>query len=352
MKSLVLFMMFLFSSPQLLGQTFKKVLQIPTDSINIPLYIDGMKPTKDGGFLLAGTQRTRVGNPAGVYIVKVSSHNHIQWSKSFSKPEKDGSNNLAYRDIAVQTSGDILILSQKKEIIKNRTHSINLVTKITSKGRVVWTKKIEGGKQTELTKVLSLPNDSFALFGTIEYLSPIHALHDQGCLVTCKQDGKIQWAKIYGSYKSANNGKSIGTSIYSTSSDNFIFTILTKLYGPTGVIGENLFIVKTDKIGNIEWKKEAVNSYGQKLTKGINPKEWLLIDTLKHKLISFQEDSTINFGRKFQNIDNVLVNTTYQTNKPSRLFLSFKTTLPNNHKKKHIAFLELDYQYHYSLRGN
>lgn len=204
--------------------------------------------TSDGGFVVSGTS-----------LVKLSSGGNIIWNKSF---------NSSGNSIVENNEGNLIILGYSSE----NTYTIQL-TKTDSSGNEIWKKTFGAGKG----KSIKPTNDGGYILG-IESNSGNNAM----TMIKVNSDGDQEWSNSHAS----QYGQSYLSDIEQTSDGGYI------LGGYVTTSRDNdMFFVKTDSNGNLEWNK----TIGAPLD-GENDQLWSIIETSDQNYILLGETNGYGYG--------------------------------------------------------
>ncbi|WPO81965.1 T9SS type A sorting domain-containing protein [Chryseobacterium sp. JJR-5R] len=247
--------------------------------------IHDMKITSDGGYVFAGkTYSLYIGNifmnhhgnttRADFWILKTDSSGNIQWTKSFGGSEHD----IAYSVQQTPDGGFILAGTSESNNGDVTDHkgfsgsSDSWVLKLDSSGNVQW-KKSFGGVLSDYTSAVILTADGNYLIAGSSYsndgdLSGHHGSlsYTDGWLMKIDTNGNVLWSRSYGGGShdmikdvkhTSDGGYIIAADSYSNDGDI-----------PSGHHGDiytsDIWIVKTDINGNIQWQKSVGGSNNEK----------------------------------------------------------------------------------------
>ena len=249
----------------------------------------GVVNTSDGGYVISGYTSTFTGD-YDLYLMKVNVLGSVEWSK-------------VYRSYGYDDK-----LQEIKEIPTGGYYSVgyieggygatdHAILKVDATGNVVWAKNF-GGYQSDVLRGVSLTNDGGIIVSGFNASFGAGAKDVQA--IKFSGNGNVEWAKTYGSFyeefnatiivlsdgnyliagdtdisgsydirplliKTDPSGNIIWAKVYpgyvedwarfavETSDGGFIISGDTKSYGLGGT--QDIYLIKTDSIGNVEWAK-------------------------------------------------------------------------------------------------
>ena len=221
---------------------------------------NGIIQTSDGGFVFIGTTDSDDGQlennhgSSDYWIVKITSMGNIEWQKCYG-----GSGTDEAYSVVETINGDYIIIgksgSEDGNISINKGKDDVWIIKLDSIGKMLWQKSIGGEYDDEASSIQNTLDTGFIIAG--------FSASDDGD-VNCPSDtyvdawivkmnnlGEIQWSKCIGGY----NGDD-AKCIQQTSDEGFVFTGRTvKNKNYDGFPNFDVFVVKIDKNGFIEWEK-------------------------------------------------------------------------------------------------
>ena len=218
--------------------------------------------TSDGGYAAIGYTST-YGNGTGnqssnVWLVKMSSNGTEQWNRTYGGTGQD----VGY-SIVQESDGGYAIAGYTTSYgygngSSNGTGNEALkmwLIRTDVNGNEMWNKTFGNGDQDGALDLAQTNDGGFILVG-FSYL--VNKTGWDMYLVKTDASGDLEWSKLYGGAK-----KDAGQYIEQTSDGGYIITGYTESYGLIhgdiyGDGSENLWLFKTDANGNEEWN----NTYG------------------------------------------------------------------------------------------
>lgn len=194
-------------------------------------------PTKDGGYIITGFTDTLGIGLYDVYLIKTDRNGNLEWQKVFGGPYRD------YGYSVAQTSDGGYIIVGHTDPSGNQFYDIYLI-KTDENGNLEWEKRFGGSgyeyghsvKQTlEGGYIIVGSTSSFGTGGYDVYL------------IKTDENGNLEWQKTFGGFSDDE-----GYSVYPTLDSGYIITGYTQSFGAGSY---DLYLIKTDKNGNLEWQK-------------------------------------------------------------------------------------------------
>ncbi|RKZ32868.1 hypothetical protein DRQ33_05115 [bacterium] len=198
-------------------------------------------PTSDGGYAIAGgTNSFGVGSydMLLVKLVPTDSVDAIEWSKAIGGVSDE------YARSIVQTSDGGYVVAG---VTKSFGAGIEdfFILKLTSSGSVVWSRTIGGTNYDEGYSVVQTSDGGYIIAGLTKSFG---VGNDDLFIVKLNQIGSVEWSKTLGEVSFSWGSYSI----IQTSDDGYAITGLTNSLGA----GDwDLFLVKLDSTGIVEWSK-------------------------------------------------------------------------------------------------
>jgi hypothetical protein len=224
--------------------------------------------TNDGGYIVVGSSRSIDGDLTenhgsfDYWVIKLSSVGSIQWQKSLGGSAYD-----VAQSIIQSTDGGFVIVgysaSNDGNVIGNHGSSDIWVVKLSNLGIMQWQKCL-GGTGSELGYSIQQSNDGgYVIAGsTASNDGDITGYHGAGAwgtgdswVVKLNGSGLLQWQKTFG-----GSDDEIGHSIQQTSDGGYIVLGSTgsndgDVFGYSGGVGWDFWIVKMNNSGTIQWQK-------------------------------------------------------------------------------------------------
>jgi hypothetical protein len=199
-----------------------------------------VRQTSDGGYIL-------VGRTAGdVLLIKTDAKGNIQWAKAY------GGTNVVDARFFQQTSDGGYIVAGYTNSFGAGELDIFLI-KTDAKGNVQWAKTYGG---TNFDNAYSVQQTSDGGYIVVGYTASFGTGESDIFLIKTDAKGNIQWAKTYG-----GKDDDFASSVQQTADGGYIVVGETNSFG-TGE--RDIFLIKTDAKGNIQWAK----TYGGKGSEG------------------------------------------------------------------------------------
>jgi hypothetical protein len=193
--------------------------------------------TSDGGYAIAGYTFSFGAGGEDVYVVKLDANGKLQWTKTIGGPGDE----IGFSLIQTSDGG---------YAIAGGTYSFGAgeadvyVVKLDANGNLQWTKTIGGKNDDAGLSLIQTSDGSYAIAGsTLSFGAGQLDVY----VVKLDASGNLQWTKTIG-------GKDwdAGLSLIQTSDGGYAIAGATKSFG-TG--GEDVYVVKLDAHGNLQWTK-------------------------------------------------------------------------------------------------
>jgi len=202
--------------------------------------------TSDGGYVLSGITNSSGSGNSDFWLVKTDATGNMQWNKTYGGTGVDGA------QYANQAGDGGYAIAGYTASFGAGGFDFWLV-KTDTLGNMLWNKTY-GGTGTDRANAMIQTNDGgYALFGP----TTSFAIGGQdGWLVKTDLNGNIQWNKTYG-----GTGNEYAIYLIQTSDGGYSLCGGTTSFGAGNV---DVWLVKTDSLGNMLWNKTyggSLNEY-------------------------------------------------------------------------------------------
>jgi len=193
--------------------------------------------TSDGGYAITGFTSSFGAGKDDVYVVKLDANGNLQWTKTIGEKERDRGNSL------IQTSdGGYAIAGLTQSFRAGETDVY--VVKLDANGNLQWTKTIGGLGYDGGASLIQTSDGGYAITGVT---SSFGAGEGDVYVVKLDANGNLQWTKTIG-----GPGEEAGFSLIQTSDGGYAVAGSTTSFG---VGGADVYVVKLDANGNLQWTK-------------------------------------------------------------------------------------------------
>jgi hypothetical protein len=191
--------------------------------------------TSDNGFAIVGISYVSCCVPPDIYLIKTDSDGNEEWTKIFGGYDEDKGYSV------LQTSdGGYIIAGYTFEMGLGRDVYI---IKTDGNGNTIWTMTY-GGADWDVAHALEVTSDGYILTGyTYSYGSGDADLY----ILKIDFNGNLLWSKTFG-----GTADDYGYSVRQTSDGGYIVTGYTRSFGEGGT---DVYLVKLDSNGNMEWTR-------------------------------------------------------------------------------------------------
>jgi hypothetical protein len=200
-------------------------------------YASSVQQTSDGGYIVTGRTASFGAGDNDAFLVKTDASGNIQWAKTYGGASNDGA-------FSVQQTSD------GGYIMAGYTHSFSAggwdasLIKTDASGNIQWAKTY-GGSSDELPYSVQQTSDGGYIVAG--WTLSFGAGNFDFFLIKTDANGNVQWAKTYGGW---NND--LAFSVQQTSDGGYIVAGETWSFG-AGLY--DIFLIKTDANGNVQWAK-------------------------------------------------------------------------------------------------
>jgi hypothetical protein len=225
-----------------------------------------IQQTRDGGFIAAGHTQSNSGQVHGnhgdfdFWVIKINKTGTLEWQKCLG-----GIIDETAFSVQQTTDGGYIVAGEANsnggQVTGNHGLSDFWIVKLDSTGNLIWEKSLGGSKDDFSTSIKQTKDGGYIVAGGTNSNDGDIA-HHQGSTLTAdywlvKLDatGNKQWEKNYG----GNNGD-IAMSVIQTKDGGYALAgNTTSTNGDVTNVHDTIYgdawIIKTDKLGNIQWQK-------------------------------------------------------------------------------------------------
>jgi hypothetical protein len=202
-----------------------------------------VQQTSDGGYILAGYTSSFGAGGDDIFLIKTDANGNVQWAKTYGGTGWDEASSVQ------QTSDGGYILAGYTSSFGAGGDDIFLI-KTDANGNLQWAKTYGGTSEDWAHSVQQTSDGGYIVAGTTWSFG---AGYYDIFLIKTDANGNIIWAKTYG-------GTSLDEaySVQQTSDGGYIVAGRTWSFG----VGGDIFLIKTDANGNIQWAKTYGGIYG------------------------------------------------------------------------------------------
>jgi hypothetical protein len=204
-----------------------------------------VQQTNDGGYILAGQQFSFGPGDGKAWLIKTDTLGNLTWQKSFGdsyvssassvQQTKDGGYIVTGYRASTPSSGEGL-------------YDVYLI-KTDSSGNLQWQKEIGGYKDEWGISIQQTKDGGFIVTGYTESFGNWVDVY----LVKTDSLGNSEWQNNFG-----GNHIDAGLSVQQTQDLEFIISGSTQSYGNGGT---DVYLIKTDSLGNFKWQKTFGDSW-------------------------------------------------------------------------------------------
>jgi len=223
---------------------------------------DAVISTSEGGYLVAGTTQSQNGNVTGfhggvtdAWVIKISPIGNLEWQKCYG-----GTGNESFRDIIIPAEGGFILVgstsSTDGDVIGNHGSIDFWMVKIGNSGLLEWQKCFGGSQMESAYEIHKINQNGFIIVGSTESnngdVNGGHGNYD-AWIIKLDNNSNFLWKTCFG-------GSQIdyGTSLKHTLDGGFIVSGISNSTDGNLTLnngGMDVWVLKLDSVGNLEWQK-------------------------------------------------------------------------------------------------
>lgn len=202
---------------------------------------DCVRPTSDGGFIVAGSTWS-FGTAKEIWVLKLYGTGAIQWQKTYGGTDGE-------EDALVEQTSD------GGYIVAARTWSFGAgyvdiwFLKLDANGNVVWERTYGGDNWDEVDTIRQTSDNGYIIAGYTVSFGP-GSSDRNAWLIKLDKNGFLSWQKTYGGH--TNYESSSAHSLDLTNDGNFIVAGNTEAFGAGW---SDIWVLKLNPLGQILWEK-------------------------------------------------------------------------------------------------
>jgi hypothetical protein len=200
-------------------------------------FATSVQQTSDGGYIVAGWTSSFGAGLDDIFLIKTDASGNIIWAKTYGGTGED----VAYS--VQQTSDGGYIVAGYTFSFGAGGYDIFLI-KTDASGNIIWAKTYGGTGEDVAYSVQQTSDGGYIVAG---YTFSFGAGGYDIFLIKTDASGNIIWAKTYG-----GTGEDVAYSVQQTSDGGYIVASETRSFGAGW---KDIFLIKTDAFGNIQWAK-------------------------------------------------------------------------------------------------
>jgi hypothetical protein len=217
------------------GSTFAKTIGGSLTDIAFSV----VQSSDEGYVVVGGTQSFGAGG-WDIYVVKIDGSGNVQWTKTIGGSDID-------------LAASIIQSSDGGYVVAGLTQSFGAggfdiyVVKLDSSGNVQWTKTIGGSSYEWANSIIQSSDGGYVIAGYTE------SFGEGGDMYVLKLDsvGNVQWTKTIG-----GGNDDVAISIIQSSDGGYVVAGYTESFKYSqGAGGYDMYVVKLDSSGNVQWTK-------------------------------------------------------------------------------------------------
>lgn len=150
-----------------------------------PDRINALRPTFDGGVIMAGSTTDERSGATDAWIVKLDAAFDVQWFRTFGEPAED-----AAEDIAVTPNGDYLAVGKRSQ---PGSQSVGWAVQVDALGSVLWENTYALGNTTRLDRVITVNGTRSIAAASVSNSEGVGRV--ETALLAFNERGELEWQR-------------------------------------------------------------------------------------------------------------------------------------------------------------
>jgi len=202
-----------------------------------------IQQTSDGGYIVAGTTDSFGSGKKDFWIVKLDSNGNVEWQKAYG-----GGGDDWLHAIQQTSDGGYIVAGTTYSFLEGWWDPCNgWILKLDANGNIEWQKVLMIGGEQQIYDIRQTSDGGYIAVGvTWDAYGP--GSYWDLWVVKLDSDGHIQWQRAYGGGE-WDGGK---PAVQQTSDGGYIVAGETWSFGSAKI---NLWVLKLDSDGDVEWQK-------------------------------------------------------------------------------------------------
>ncbi len=219
-------------------------------------YAYDIHKASSGGYFIGAVSNSLVNPVTNSYVVRINNTGDTLWTAIYAA-SSDSSDAQYINDICPTTDGGCIAVGGKS--VSGNTNVGGNIVRFDANGNVLWSKYCSYGEDPY--PVIQSADGNFIVGG---YVTGIGAGGEDACLMKLNSNGDTLWSKTYG-----GSGDDWFYHIVQTNDGGYLATGFTTSFGQGN---RDVYVVKTDANGNLQWSKaygtsNYENAFGHSLEK-------------------------------------------------------------------------------------
>ncbi len=203
-----------------------------------------VQQTSDGGYIIAGDTVSYGAGGWDIYLVKTDSVGEMQWQETFGSWLDDiGLGSAEFGNSVQQTTDGGYVVAGSTQAVGEFPRGNFFLVKTNPAGNMLWRKTFGGSGNDRAYSVQQTSDGGYVVAG---YTESYGAGSYDVYLIKTDSAGNMQWQKTFG-----ESGDDRAYSVQQTSDGGYVVAGSINM----GTTNSDVYLIKTDSIGNIQWQK-------------------------------------------------------------------------------------------------
>gem|GEM_PF-2125363 len=211
---------------------------------------DGQQ-TADGGYIVTGRTALFAAGGSDIWVIKLDPEGNVEWEKTFGCMEKDYRASQTPQTVQQTADGGYIVLGHSEQSSTSALCADLFAIKLDAAGNVEWKKAFINANShgANLGDIRQTADGGYIVASAMDVVTEI--IEEDLWIIKLDPEGSIEWEKTYGGMED-HRGTQIPAAIRQTPEGGYIMAGSSYSFDEQG--SGKFWFLKLDSDGNIEWE--------------------------------------------------------------------------------------------------